>query len=170
MKSKNYKERRQSILKFALLFIITMAIIVTAFYFDFDRVPFKENKLLREQSVAIQNEFQFQEKFSTEMEEISSLLDSLDIPGQNLSYINYQIDTKIVDLQNSIPKEDSTYRYDMYANIVNSFVNMQEYKNKLNEYSDVDARLVEFKEKLEEAREDLTECNRTLDIYRLKNN
>ncbi|OED39487.1 hypothetical protein AB834_00225 [PVC group bacterium (ex Bugula neritina AB1)] len=169
MKPKNSKERRDSILKFALLFLFTVALIVTAFFFDFDRVPFKENSVLRERTASIEKEMYFQEEFSGRMLEIKSLIDSLDIPGQNLSYINSMINSKIVDLQKSIPTEDSTYRYDMYSNIVNSYVDIQAMKSKLKEYDEIDKRMAEYKEELTRVREELNLANRNLDAYRLSN-
>ncbi|MDY8138347.1 type VI secretion system TssO [Aquimarina sp. 2201CG5-10] len=166
MKPKNSKERRNSILKFFLLFLFTTALIVTAFYFDFDRIPFKENAVWRERSALIEKEMQFQEKFSEGMIEVKSLIDSLDTPGQNLQYINALINSKIVDLQKSIPKEDSTYRYDMYTNIVNSYVDIQALKTKLKEFDDVDERIEEYQEELDKVRQELNEANRYLDALR----
>ncbi|MGB0789418.1 MAG: type VI secretion system TssO, partial [Marinirhabdus sp.] len=46
MKAKNQKARRSSFLKFLLLFVVTLLIVVTAFFFDFKIMPFKENKVL----------------------------------------------------------------------------------------------------------------------------
>ncbi|PKV50731.1 hypothetical protein ATE84_2797 [Aquimarina sp. MAR_2010_214] len=166
MKPKNSKERRNSILKFSLLFIFTVTLIVLAFFFDFDRVPLKENSVLREQSKSIKTEIQFQEKFSSEMFAIRSLLDSLDTPGQNIQYINALINSKIVDLQKSIPEEDSTYRYNMYNSIVKSFVDLQGLKTKLKEFEDVDAQLDEYEEELERVNQELEKANRYLDALR----
>ncbi len=166
MKPKNSKERRNSILKFALLFLFTVALIVTAFFFDFNRVPFKENSVLRERSESVEKEMLFQKGFSDGMKNVEALIDSLDVPGQNLQYINARISSTIVDLQKSIPKEDSTYRYDMYTNIVNSYVDIQEFKAKLNEYDGVDQRIEEYKEELDRVRKELTEANRYLDALR----
>ena len=166
MKSKNSKERRNSILKFALLFVITTTLIVLAFFFDFSRVPLKENAVLRERSVSIEREVKFQEKFSSEMINIRSLLDSLDTPGQNTQYINALINSKIVDLQKSIPKEDSTYRYDMYNSIVKSFVDLQGYKTKLKEYDDVEEQLMQYEEELDRVNKELEKANRYLDAIR----
>ncbi|MDH7446795.1 type VI secretion system TssO [Aquimarina sp. 2201CG14-23] len=166
MKPKNSKERRNSVLKFGLLFLFTVALIVTAFFFDFDRVPFKENSVLRERSASVEKEIQFQKEFSDGMENVKSLIDSLDTPGQNLQYINAKISSTIVDLQKSIPKEDSTYRYDMYTNIVNSYVDIQAFKSKLKEYDGVDQRIEEYKEELDRLRQELNEANRYLDALR----
>ena len=100
------------------------------------------------------------------MKDIQSLIDSLDIPGQNRQYMNALINSRIVELQKSIPKEDSTYRYDMYTNIVNTYVNIQSLKSKLNEYEGVDDRLEEYKEELDKVRQELNEANRYLDALR----
>ncbi|WP_025739930.1 type VI secretion system TssO [Aquimarina pacifica] len=166
MKPKNSKERRNSILKFSLLFIFTVVLIVVTIFFDYNTVPLKENAVLREQSVGIEKEMEFQKKFSGEMSGIRSLLDSLDIPGQNLQYINALINSKIVDLQKSIPKEDSTYRYDMYNSIVKSFVDLQAYKTKLREFDEVDAQLTEYEDELDRVNEELEKANRYLDALR----
>ncbi|KAA1245332.1 type VI secretion system TssO [Aquimarina sp. RZ0] len=166
MKPKNSKERRNSILKFSLLFLFTAALIVTAFFFDFNRVPFKENSVLRERSASVEKEMQFQEGFSKGMKEVESLVDSLDIPGQNLSYINQLINSKIIDLKKTIPVEDSTYRYDMYTSIVNSYLDIKEMKGNLKEYGKLKSDLAEYKEELDRVTQELKEANRSLDIYR----
>ncbi|WP_103865882.1 type VI secretion system TssO [Aquimarina sp. I32.4] len=166
MKPKNSKERRNSILKFALLFLFTATLIVITFFFDFDRVPLKENSVLRERSKAIETEVQFQEKFSGEMVKIRSLLDSLDTPGQNTQYINALLNSKIVDLQKSIPEEDSTYRYDMYNSIVKSFVDLQGFKNKLKDFEDVDTKLEEYEIELERVNLELEKAKRYVDALR----
>jgi hypothetical protein len=166
MKPKNSKERRNSIFKFSLLFIFTVALIIITFFFDFDKVPLKENSVLREQSKAIKTELLFQEKFSSEMMVIRSLLDSLDTPGQNIQYINALINSKIVDLQKSIPEKDSTYRYNMYNSIVKSFVDLQGLKTKLKEFEDVDIKLGEYEEELERVNQELDKANQYLDAMR----
>jgi len=166
MKPKNSKERRNSILKFLLLFLFSVTLIVITFFFDFNRVPLKENAVLRERSKTIEEEMKFQEKFSQEMIGIRSLLDSLDTPGQNVQYINALINSKIVDLQKSIPKEDSTYRYDMYNNIVKSFVDLQGFKTKLKDLEDVDTQLEDYESELERVNLELEKANRYLDALR----
>ena len=62
MKPKNIKERRNSFLKFLLLFLITSATIVTAIFFTF-KVPIKENNTLKAQAKRINRELTFQNSF-----------------------------------------------------------------------------------------------------------
>ncbi|WP_340199098.1 type VI secretion system TssO [Ascidiimonas sp. W6] len=168
MKPKNNKERRISILKFALLFLFTTALIVVSFFFDFNKVPLKENKVLRDRSEVIEKEAEFQREFSEEMVKINSLLDSLDTPGQNDQYINALINSGIVDLEKSIPKEGSSDRYDMYKNIIKSYVQLHQFKNKLKEYEDIDQQLDEYEEELERVNTELETAKRNLDAMRIR--
>ena len=167
MKPKNSKERRNSVLKFIILFLCTTGLIVAALFFDFNRVPLKENKVLRERAVAIEKEMKFQGEFSNEINNVRSLIDSLDVPGQNLPHINSLITSKIVDIQKSLPKEDSTYRYEMYTNMVQTYVDIQQMKGKLLQYEDIDKTLEEYKEEIDRLRDELNQANRNLDAYRL---
>ncbi len=166
MKPKNSKERTGSILKFLILFICTVTLIVVAFFFDFDRLPFKENVTLRNHKASVERELVFQEKFSGGMTEISSLLDSLDIEGQNISHTNTLIDEEIGELKKSIPTKDSTYRYNMYTNIVDSYVKLQELKGKLKEYDEMNARIESYTREIDQLRTELSFCQRDLDAFR----
>ncbi|TPN81245.1 type VI secretion system TssO [Aquimarina algicola] len=164
MKPKNNKERRNSILKFSVLFIFTIGLIVFAFFFDFDRVPLKIADHLMERSKAIEKEMEFQEQFSNNMSEIQSLIDTLDTPDLNYRHYNAMIDTKIVDLQKSIPVKDSTYRFKMYNDIVNSYADLHDYRNKLKELEDVEIQLEDYKEELEKVKEDLLKANEYIQV------
>lgn len=170
MKSKNSKERRNSILKFMLLFIVTAALIVVAFFFDFDRIPFKENKVLRERSIAVEKDITFQKEFSENMERIKGLIDSLDTEGQDVSYLAQIINKDIADLQRSIPQEDETYRYGMYTNIINSYLELKDTKIKMTKYRGVDETIKQYKSTVLQLRSDLNVCERRLDSYQLSNN
>jgi len=169
MKAKNRKARRNSFLKFFLLFILTTAIIVVALFFDFNVMPFKENKVLRNQAVEIEKEIQFQEGFSKDIQMLRDMVDSLDIPGQNRAFLNSMLSSQIVKLQEKIPVKDSTYRYDMYNNVIWSFAEIQKLKEELNSYSDVEERITEYKAELEKCRDELKEEKRTVDALRRNN-
>lgn len=169
MKAKNRKARRSSFLKFFLLFIVTVLIIVVALFFDFKIMPFKENKVLRAEAVQIEKEVKFQEGFSEDIKKLKGMVDSLDIPGQNRAFLNSMLSAQIVKLQEKIPVKDSTYRYDMYNNIIWSFAEIQKLKEQVDSYSDVEERISEYKEELEKCRDDLQESERTVDALRRSN-
>lgn len=157
MKPKNSKERRNSVLKFALLFLFTVALIVTAFFFDFDRVPLKENEVLRERTAIVEKDAKFQRDFSKGMFKIERLIDSLDRPGKedNLYYINRNLESEIGDLNEAIDPSDTTYRYRMYVNIVTSYRQIKELKAELAKQKKDILELEEYKEALEKTREQL---------------
>ncbi|WP_026449507.1 type VI secretion system TssO [Aequorivita capsosiphonis] len=169
MKAKNRKARRSSFFKFFLLFIVTVLLIVVALFFDFKTMPFKENKVLRTQAAQIEKENQFQEGFSEDLKGLRGMIDSLDIPGQNRAFLNSMLSAQIVKLQEKIPVKDSTYRYDMYNNIIWSFAEIQKLKEQVSSYSDVEKRITEYKEELDKCRDQLSEEKRTVDALRRSN-
>lgn len=169
MKAKNTKARRSSFLKFLLLFVLTVSIIVVAFYFDFKVMPFKENKVLRTHVTQVEKEVRFQEGFSEDIKTLRGMVDSLDIPGQNRAFLNSMLSAQIVKLQEKIPVKDSTYRYEMYNNIIWSFAEIQKLKDQLSSYSDVEERINEYKEALDKTRSELNEEKRTVDALRRRN-
>ncbi len=169
MKAKNSKARTSSFLRFFLLFVVTVAIISVALFFNFKLMPFKENKVLRSQSAQVEKEIAFQEGFSEDITKIRGMIDSLDIPGQNQAFLNSLVSAQIVKLKEKIPVKDSTYRYDMYNNIVNSFAEIQKLKEQVASYSDVEERIAEYKDELEKCRDDLNEAERTVDALRRSN-
>lgn len=170
MKSKNSIERRNSILKFMLLFVVTAALIVIAFFFDFDRIPFKENLVLRERAISVEKDIAFQKEFSENMEKIKKLIDSLDTQGQDVSYLAQIINKDIADLQRSIPKEDETFRYGMYTNIINSYLELKDTKIKMTKFNGVDEAIKQYKATVLQLRSDLTVCERRLDSYKQSQN
>jgi hypothetical protein len=168
MKPKNLKERRKTFLRFLLLFLFTVASVLTAVYFNF-KVPKKENKLLKTQVRIVKKEMEYQDNFFKEMKSIKGMIDSLDVPGQNISYQTSMISTKLVDLQKAFPTKDSTYKYDMYTSIVGLYVELQNTKDELRSLVDAKSTIEEYKDVLDKCREDLKQAERDLFIARNSN-
>lgn len=166
MEPKNKKERTTSVLKFSLLFLVTIILIVVATFFDFNRLPFKENSILRSKVIIADKELIYQKEFSSKSHEIKALIDSLDRPGQNIQYFNALINSKIVELQESIPEKDSTNNYEMYVNSLQSYVDIQELKTKLKSYDGVDAKLEEYRHELDRVTTKYNEAQRYLSSMR----
>ncbi|KAB1067302.1 hypothetical protein F6U93_12890 [Tamlana haliotis] len=169
MKPENIKARRSSFIKFLLLFILTTTIIVVAVFFNF-RVPQKENALLKERAKNVEREMAYQKEFATEVMGLQAMIDSLDTPGQNLPFTNTLIHSKLADLQSSIPRKDSTYRYNMYTGIIETLVDLQATKNELHSLDDAKARIAEYKAVLAQTRNELEQTKRDLDILRISRN
>ena len=165
MKPKNLKERRTGFLKFLGLFVITVAAILIAVFYNF-KVPAKENEMLRKAANTVRSETEFQRTFFDHMQHLKGMIDSLDIPGQNKSYQNSLINREIVDLQKKIPAKDSTYRYDMHMGIIQLYAELQAAKDKLHGLEDAENTIQEYKTELETTRADLKEVRRELTIAR----
>ena len=172
MKAKNSKARRNSFLKFLLLFIITTGLIVGALYFDFNVLPNRENAVLRKQASDIEKENGFQKEFSRELFQLRGMIDSLDMSQDesNRLFLNNVLSNQTVKLKTSIPRRDSTYRYDMYSNIIWSYAEIQKLKNELHSYADIKEDLEKYKEANRDCEEELKEAQRNLDIYRNSSN
>ena len=165
MKPKNSKERSSSFLKFLALFIVTMAMILVAVFFNF-QIPEKENKLLREQADVFDQEMEYQSEFFAEMQSLKQMIDSLDVPGQNTSYQNSLISTQIVDLQKNIPPKGSSHIYDMHMAIIQLYVELQTATDKLNSLQDAEGTIADYKEAFENCKKDLVQAERELYIAR----
>ena len=167
MKPKNSKERSNSFLKFLALFLVTIIFVILAVYFNYE-IPSKENELLRDQAKVMEEDLKFQNTFYNEMEHIKGLIDSLNTPGQNNSYQNSLISTKLVELRKSIPTEDETFRYDMYASIVKLHAELQDTKEELKSLQEAKSRIEEYKTALDKCQADLKQAERDLFIARGK--
>lgn len=168
MKPKNSKERQSSFLKFLLLFLVTTGTVVGAVYFNY-KVPNKENALLREQAKMLDSEMKFQSEFYEEMKATKKMIDSLDAPGANIKYLNSLVSDKLVELQKTIPTRDSTHLFDFHNSIIETYVELQETKDKLLELRDAESTIEEYKEALETCRQDLKSIERELFIERRSN-
>ncbi len=166
MKAKNEKERNKSFLKFIALFVVTTLLVIGAIFLNY-RVPHKENALLRERAKKIEREIEFQRTFASEINNTRNLLDSLDLKGQNLSYLNDLIGQKLVKIQSGLPAKDSTFRYKMYKNILDILVDYQKSKKELNALSDAQTQIKDYQIELEKTQQELEQAKRDLDILRV---
>ena len=98
------------------------------------------------------------------MEKVKGMIDSLDVPGQNTEYLNQLIGKDLAEMQKSIPRKDSTYKYDMYSNVVNLFLDIQNMKADLRELKDAENTIEEYKNALEKTKQEFKQLERDLRI------
>ena len=160
MKPKNTKERKKTFLRFLLIFILTMVAMLVAVFFNF-RIPKEENAILTEKIKSVDLEMKYQENFSKEMKIVKNMIDSLDVPGAQVSYQNELITKRLAKLQNAVPTKDSTFKYDMYTDIVRLYVELQDAKKELRSLTDAKSTIQEYKDALDKCRCELkqTECD-----------
>lgn len=129
MKPLNQAERTNAFLRFLLLFIITVALILTVVFFSV-KVPFKENEQLRQDMARIKSERQLSESFNTAVKEIADELNKFDAskdpPAAKYAKIKLGID-KMSGLLKNMPNAD--YSVNMF--IVQILGDLNEAKLKL---------------------------------------
>jgi Type VI secretion system, TssO len=95
----NTAERNSAFWKFLFFFVLSVAMIVTAIFFN-TRLPFEENKILKEKAESARNLAMSQDKFNSSIKEVLVLLDSMAKPQTNLNIIKGEIDNKLSKLNN----------------------------------------------------------------------
>lgn len=168
MKPINKSERNKAIIKFFLLLSIFVALVIMVIFFDF-KVPSVENKYLHSQMKKTEKLMDIEEDFAEKMDRVKALIDTMDQPGVNSEYIEQLISTQLADMQTSLPS-DSTFRHDMYTNVIQTYLELKNAKSSLMELSDVQKELEEYSELVDRYREDLEQAHRDLDLYRQMRN
>ncbi|MCH6234207.1 type VI secretion system TssO [Cognataquiflexum rubidum] len=162
----NSKERNNAFVIYLLSFVITVAIIVTAVYFN-SLIPNAENAHLRERIGDYENQVFIQQKFVEAMVESKALNDSLQILGHVHPLIERNLTENLrnMDLQEGgelygvINKDIFNFMYD-YTVLNKKLINLHE------ELQDIES----LKDELSRAKQELEEANRSLDAYRNSSN
>lgn len=93
----NSQERNQAFLKFLVFFLITVALIVAAIFFDY-RMPVRENAILQDKLSTHRQQEHTQQLFVQRMLEVDALFKTLDSSKASPSQILRQIDAKLIGL------------------------------------------------------------------------
>jgi len=165
MKPQNTKQRNIAFIKFIFLFIITTGLIVIAVFFGY-RTPHKENAYLLEKIKTMENQIAEERRFVSQIENIKSLIDSLDMPNVNADYLQQLIGSYLADIQNSVSQSDTTFRKKMYSNIIQSYLELKTTKHSLIKMKDVKMTMDECSKLLDKFKADLEQSQRDLDICR----
>lgn len=160
----NKRERTVSFLVFLGVFITTVLIILFAVYFNY-YLPWKENEELRKDNIVMRKEFNFQEKFASEMETLKSTIDSLNAPGQDFYYNQQKAISILLEMQRSIPGKDSLVRDNMYDNIlvtnrqlIDAKKNIQMMGGSREELDKLLAQIEVYRKEIETIKRDLEVC------------
>lgn len=100
------------------------------------------------------------------MEDVKNLLDSMDLPNVNVDYMQQIISTELADIQSEVPASDSSYRKDMYSNILQTYLELKTAKQSLIKMKDVEMSIEEYSQLVERYNEELRQAQRDLDICR----
>ena len=134
MKSLNSAERTNAFLRFLLLFLITVALIVTVVFCSV-KLPWEENNQLRDRMKALQKEKNSSEEFSKDMQEAQLALKSYSNKEELSVATQARVQRKIDQLRDRARKL-SAGDNSLYELVVENLSELNDAKKKLK-----DARL-----------------------------
>ena len=161
MEPLNKKERKKAFWKFLAFFIVTILFVMGAVFINFD-IPQKQKKLLAKENELLNRELDFQTDFSKGIKEVKATLDSINQSGQNVMYLERLVNTKLAEINQSIPEGDSLRQRKLYNYVIQSFLDLQESKRKLRELQNAQKLIQKYKKNVERYMEALEQTERDL--------
>jgi len=129
----NKTQRRSAYWLFVLFFVITVAVLVTAVFFN-AYFPFKENSLLKIENTKMKKEMETQNKFSFQLEKVKLAVDSIGMPKQN-DFFNEKLALSILaDMYKQLPK-DTLKNKNMYNNTIMTYKDLIDSKKQIKQLS-----------------------------------
>jgi len=129
----NKKERSRAFSFFILFFVITVAVLLIAVFFN-AYFPFKENSLLKTENARMKKEMEKQDEFSFQLEKVKAAVDSIGVPGQN-DFFNEKLSLSILaDMYKKLPK-DTLKNKVMYNNTILTFKDLIDSKKQIKQLS-----------------------------------
>lgn len=163
----NSKERKDAFLKFLTFFLVTVALVVTAVYFNF-RLPLQQNKKLQEEKVLYNMQEDTQGRFVAVMNNTLGLLDSLDNDRVNRDIITAQIEVKVKEMETIRPKDMSAYSK-MNKVIIEKITELKENKKRIKAAESDQAKIDNLQTELDKVKNELMTKNGQLDVLRGQN-
>lgn len=164
----NKKERLYSFLLFLALFLITMGVVISAVFFDY-QVPKKELTKIRTENEQYTDEFKFQEKFGQKLEDVKSYIDKLSLPNEDFYYNHQLASQELVDLQRMIPQNDSLIGNNMYDNILLTYRELLDSKKQVNSNQLDQSELIKLRGEVDSYEREIQNLKRDLDVCRIIN-
>ncbi|HEA21175.1 hypothetical protein LCGC14_2743860 [marine sediment metagenome] len=160
----NKKERTNSFLLFLLMFVITVGILFSAFFFSY-KLPWKENAMLRTENQKIRYEFLFQKKFIKNLEQVDNLIDSLENTREGYFFLEQSINAELINIKCDIPK-DSLDDKSMYENLVLTYKKLMDAKRDLKQVENAKKEIDDLSEQLNESEKEIGQLEKALELSR----
>jgi hypothetical protein len=161
----NSKERNEAFLKFLVFFLVTVALVVLAVFFDY-RLPISENKALQEE-VSIHHQQEVSEaKFVAKMNEALQLQDSIEKGGVNVDQIDISLGAKLQEMEILRQKDDPSSYGRMNNIIMDKLFQLQQARQSVRNLKKSSDQVEKLKSDLNSATTQLAEANNELDAIR----
>jgi hypothetical protein len=163
----NTSERNSAFWKFFLFFILTVAMVTTAVYFDF-RLPHKENEILKGKAESMRLQNMEQEKITNSFIEAKKFIDSIDKQGVNIKYISDMVAQKLGDLS-KLNIGDSSIQGKMNRVVTAVFFEYNTLKGKTTNVVESQTEVAELRSENTALKKELADAKRDLDFCRGSN-
>lgn len=158
----NKKERTNSFLLFLLMFVITVGILFSAFFFGY-KLPWKENTVLRTENQKLRYEFLYQKKFIKDLEKVDKLIDSLENTREGYFFLEQGINADLIDIKSEIPK-DVLDDKSMYENLILTYKKLMDAKRDLKQVENAKNEIEALNEQLSESEKEIGQLEKALEL------
>ena len=158
----NKKERFNAFMLFLLMFFITMIVLISAIFFNY-KLPIKENEVLKHENDKMNMQFSFNKEFSSTIEDINKLVDSLDAAPESFQFIEQSINYELVQLKEKIPN-DSIVDPKLYQNVILTYKTYVNTKKKLLQINDSKKEIDKMDKELKELADENKDLARQLQM------
>jgi hypothetical protein len=148
--------RNHAFWKFLLFFCITVVIIVTAVFFDYD-IPNKENQVLRAQVAHYQQDSGAQQEFIANMQDIKNLIDSMGKQDVDNGLLITKINDKLVK-SNELQMQNKEVNGELNRLLLNVLLSYKNIKNQ-------SLRLQEADQQIQQLTTQLKTCSDNNKLY-----
>ncbi|MCC6599664.1 MAG: hypothetical protein IT223_03215 [Crocinitomicaceae bacterium] len=166
MEALNQPERSKALVKFIVIFSVTVLLAIVAIFFDF-KVPAKKNKLLKEENRNLQAQISLQEGVSAKMDSIEIYLGRMADPkfdfGTNEEFVN----SYIAELKKY--ENDSTSFGRMIKRSNSNYLQLKVLRKQLRETGgSASERIKELEKELKKTEDELEDCEKEKNNILLK--
>jgi len=163
----NKKERRNSFLLFLLMLIISIGTLMLGLFFN-NKLPWKENAILRKDNKQIRYELNYQVRFSEELKKLNVAIDSLDKAADGYFFIEKSINSDLVELRKRIPK-DSLKNHKLYDDMVLNYKRLLDAKSIVKKVENSKEQITKLNETIQDYEKDIEELERALELCKRLN-
>lgn len=159
----NKKERTSSFFLFLLMFIICTGVLITAIFYN-QKIPTKENEVLRAENKRTQYEAAYRKGFMADMRKIDKLLDSLDNLNEGYTFLEKTISSDLVNIRNKIPKDSILDGAGVYENTILTYKRLLDAKRLVKEASGGNEGIIRLTQKNQDNEEEIEDLRRALNL------
>lgn len=168
MKAINSIDRRKAFQRFLLFFILTISLLVTTIFVG-TRVPYSENKKLREQIALSDSEQVFKLAFLDKMRQAQGLIDTVNLVPSASGLIDGRITQKIQEMDAMLAQNATINNKDIYAQIIKTLNNAKSDKALLRAAANKDSVVALYNQQIQDLKNSLAKWQESYKQLEMQN-